>query len=91
MRNAPTISKLSLGVTLSDPRKYWVGFNLVKGIGAVRLQMLLDTFGDLATAWNASAQALRNAGLGRKQVEAFLQVRSGVDLDIVLQLSLIHI
>jgi DNA processing protein len=74
-----------LGVTLSDPRKYWVGFNLVKGIGAVRLQMLLDSFGDLATAWNASGQMLRQAGLGRKQVEAFLQVRSNVDLDMILQ------
>jgi hypothetical protein len=28
-------------------KRYWVGFNLIKGIGAVRLKALIDNFGDL--------------------------------------------
>lgn len=65
---------------MSD-RRYWVGFNLVKGIGAVRLQALRDHFGDLAVAWQAPADALRAAGLSPKLAERVAQVRSSVDLD----------
>jgi DNA processing protein len=39
-----------------DPKVYWVAFNLVKGIGAVRLRALLDYFGSLEVAWQAPAR-----------------------------------
>ena len=74
---------ISEGAALSDPRQYWVGFNLVKGIGAARLRALLAYFGDAATAWQASPQALKAAGLNPKLAEAFLRVRAGVSLDQV--------
>lgn len=64
-----------------DEKRFWVGFTLVKGIGAVRLQALLDNFGDLKTAWNASAFQLASAGLGAKLAERVVQVRSTVNLD----------
>lgn len=64
-----------------DDKRYWVGFNLVKGIGAVRLQALLDVFGDLETAWNASLFDLAGAGLSRKLAERVAQVRASVLLD----------
>ena len=70
---------------MADSRKYWVGFNLVKGIGAARLKALLQYFGDIEAAWNASPQALHAVGLGNKVIETFLQVRADVDLDSVLQ------
>lgn len=66
---------------MSDPRLYWIGFNLVKGIGATRLKALLNAFGDAETAWRAPAQALREAGLGPKLVETLLQVRAGANLE----------
>ncbi len=66
-----------------DPRAYWVGFNLVKGIGSVRFKSLLDAFGDAEAAWNASPQALAQAGLGSKIVENFQRVRNGVSLEQV--------
>ncbi len=66
--------------TVNDKR-YWVGFNLVKGIGAVRLQALCNHFGDLALAWQAPADALQAAGLSPKLAERVAQVRAGVDLD----------
>jgi DNA processing protein len=64
-----------------NDKRYWVGFNLVKGIGAVRLQALLDAFGDLETAWNASLFDLAGAGLSRKLVERVAQMRTSVNLD----------
>ena len=68
---------------MTDSRKYWVGFNLVKGIGAARLRMLQDHFGSVESAWHAPAQALQAAGLNPKLVEKFLAVRSGDALDKV--------
>lgn len=65
-------------------KQYWIGFNLVKGIGAVRLQNLLDYFGSLEIAWQAPADGLRAAGLSQRLVENLLQVRQGVDLDKIL-------
>ncbi len=68
-----------------DPRAYWVGFNMVKGIGAVRMRMLLDFFGDLKIAWQAPGEALRAAGLPAKPLETLLQIRYQVDLEKVWQ------
>lgn len=60
---------------------YWVGFNLVKGIGAVRLQALMDHFGSLEVAWQAPVDALQAAGLSPKLAERVAQVRASVDLE----------
>ena len=64
--------------------RYWVGFNLVKGIGAVRLQGLRDHFGDLALAWQSPVDALQSAGLSPKLAGRVAQMRASVDLDKVL-------
>jgi DNA processing protein len=61
--------------------RFWVGFNLVKGLGAVRLQALQDHFGDLCLAWQAPLVALQSAGLGPKMAERVLQIRASLDLD----------
>jgi DNA processing protein len=66
---------------LVEPRAYWVGLNLVKGVGAVRFKALLEAFGDPEQAWNASPQAWLNAGLNQKVVEAFQRVHEGVSLE----------
>lgn len=66
--------------TLDDPRLYWIAFNFVKGIGAVRFKALLDFFGDPALAWNAPGEALAAAGLSPKIIENLQLVRSHVDL-----------
>ncbi|MFZ2098268.1 MAG: DNA-processing protein DprA [Anaerolineales bacterium] len=68
-----------------DHRMYWVGFNMVKGIGAVRFKTLLDAFGNAEAAWNASPQALLETGLSRKIVESFQRVRKSVSLEQVWQ------
>jgi DNA processing protein len=65
----------------NDSHRYWVGFNLVKGIGAARLRALLDYFGDARIAWNAPVEGLRSAGLSEKLVENFLRIRREISLD----------
>lgn len=69
---------------LMDDLRYWLGFNLVRGIGPVRLRMLLDMFGNIQSAWGASEQVLREMKLDRRSLENFLKVRQQVNLDEVL-------
>ncbi len=66
-----------------DDRKYWIGFNLIKGIGAVRMQALVAYFGNLESAWCANAVNLAEAGLGRRLIERVVQARDTVNLDQV--------
>ena len=66
-----------------DDKKYWVGFNFIKGIGAVRMQGLVAYFGDLESAWGADPTALAESGLGAKVVERVLAARQNVNLDQV--------
>src|SRR5258706_13329815 len=66
-----------------DDKKYWIGFNLIKGIGAVRMQGLVAYFGELESAWMASPAELAAAGLGLKVIERVVQARENVDLEKV--------
>jgi len=66
-----------------DEKKYWIGFNLIKGIGAVRMQALVAYFGDLESAWKAAPEELSGAGLGSKLIERVVKAREDVDLDRV--------
>ena len=64
--------------------KYWLGFNLVKGIGPAKVQALLDYYGSLANAWHANEFELYKIGLDKRAVANFLQTRHDVDLDAAL-------
>ncbi len=68
-----------------DSRAYWVGFNMVKGIGAVRLQSLLDYFGNPEVAWQAPIDALLHTGLSTKIVENLIHLRGSLDLEKVME------
>jgi DNA processing protein len=57
----------------------------VPGIGATRLAMLIDHFGDLESAWNASRSELRASGLGERAVESLLRTRERISLDNEMQ------
>lgn len=70
---------------MTDQTQFWVGFNLVKGIGSARVRALLDAFGNAETAWKAPLSDLQAVGLGPKITESLLRVRSGVDLDKVME------
>jgi DNA processing protein len=65
-------------------RQYWVGFNLVSGVGPVTVRRLLQYFGSLETAWVASTEDLRSAGLSQRVLRNLLEVRQRVDLEAEL-------
>jgi DNA processing protein len=65
--------------------RYWVGFNIVPNIGPAKIQALLDHFGDLETAWEASESDLRAAGLDRRAMDSLLTTRGRLDLDAELE------
>jgi len=69
---------------MNEDLKYWVGFNLVSGIGPVRLRAVLDTFQDLRSAWVAKPAQLKAAGLGDRLVQRLVDTRRSTDLDQVL-------
>jgi DNA processing protein len=65
--------------------KYWIGFNIVSGIGPARLKLLLDHFGDLERAWHAPQAQLREAGLDKRSSQAILAARETISLDEELE------
>ena len=64
--------------------KYWLGFNLVKGIGPAKVQALLDYFGALGPAWHATELQLQKIGLDQRAIQSFFEARSQLDLDVCL-------
>lgn len=64
-----------------NDKRYWIGFNLIKGIGAVRMQALMQHFGNLELAWRAAPIELARAGLSLKLIERIIQARENVDLE----------
>ncbi len=66
-----------------DDKRYWIGFTLVKGIGAVRFRRLLEHFGDAESAWDANPSELAEAGLSLKLTERLVAVRKKVNLSHV--------
>jgi len=65
---------------MSDLR-YWLGFNLVSGIGPSGIRALLSHFGDLELAWKSNAATLRAVGLRRNGIEQLVSQRAKIDLD----------
>lgn len=60
---------------------YWVGLNHIKGIGPVRMRALLDYFGEARSIWYAPESELRQAGLGPKLLDSFIQSREQIQLE----------
>ncbi|HAZ32043.1 MAG TPA: DNA-protecting protein DprA [Dehalococcoidia bacterium] len=64
--------------------KYWVGFNMIPGIGRVRFGRLLEYFGDLEKAWNANVAELIAAGLDHRSANTIVARRPRIELDAVM-------
>ncbi|MDX1414195.1 MAG: DNA-processing protein DprA [Candidatus Promineifilaceae bacterium] len=61
--------------------KYWLGFNLVKGIGSAKVQALLNYFDDLQAAWHATESQLRRIGFDNRSIRNLVAARQEIDLD----------
>ncbi|MEI6157706.1 MAG: DNA-processing protein DprA [Atribacterota bacterium] len=63
---------------------YWVAFNHLTGIGPVRFQRLLDTFGTASAGWNASEKDLEKC-LGPQVVQSVVGERNSLDPEKMVQ------
>ncbi|MGH2536632.1 MAG: DNA-processing protein DprA [Candidatus Promineifilaceae bacterium] len=61
--------------------KYWLGFNLVNGIGPARVQALLDRYGSLERAWSAADPELSELGFDQRALEGLREARLRLDLE----------
>ncbi len=65
--------------------KYWVGFNLIPGIGRVKLSQLENYFGNLENAWRALPVDLKHSGLDRNSINAITSWRDRVSLEAEME------
>jgi DNA processing protein len=65
---------------MSD-EKYWLGFNIAKGIGPAKLQALLNYFGTLENAWHAPEMQWKKVGLDGRTIRSLRATREQEDLD----------
>ena len=65
---------------MTDPDKpYWVAFNHINGIGAVRSGMLLKRFGSMAEAMKASKSDFLKCGIPEKIADQIIEFRNKID------------
>ena len=69
---------------MGEKLKYWVGFNMISGIGPIRLKKMLEYYQDVEAAWMATREELQAIGLGGKIGEEFLRTREALDLQAEL-------
>ncbi len=65
--------------------RYYLGFNLVPGLGPARLARLVACCGSLERAWHADAFDLAAAGIDARASAALIATRERVDLDHELE------
>jgi DNA processing protein len=68
-----------------EHKKFYLGFNIVPGIGPARLARLLEQQGSVAAAWQARPADLARCGLDAKLIAAFVAARARLDLDAELE------
>jgi len=65
--------------------RYWVGFNIVPGIGRVKFSQIESYFGKLENAWKASPGELKQAGLDSNTIKAIEINRPQIDPDTEIE------
>ncbi len=68
-----------------DNTRYYLGFNLVSGIGPARLDRLIERCGSLEAAWRAKPIDVLAAGLDTRSYHALLAAQRTIDLDAELE------
>jgi DNA processing protein len=61
--------------------QYWIGFNILPGIGRVKFSQIENFFGKLENAWKAGTSDLRQAGLDNNTLKTIESTRPQIDLE----------
>jgi DNA processing protein len=72
-------------VTTKKELQYWVGFNIVPGIGRVKFSQVENYFGQLESAWKAGPADFKQAGLDSSVIKAIETCRQQTDLDAEME------
>ena len=70
---------------MEDVIRYYIGFNLVPGIGPLRLARLIERCGSVAAAWHADETMMIAAGLDARSMAGLQEARQRIDLDAELE------
>jgi len=65
--------------------KYWVGFNIIPGIGRVKLTQLENYFGSLEDAWRATPAELKHSGMDSGSIDAITSWRPKISLEAEME------
>jgi DNA processing protein len=68
-----------------DNTRYYLGFNLVNGVGPARLDRLIERCGSIEAAWRAGPGDMIAAGLDGKTSAALLKAQRSLDLEAELE------
>lgn len=68
-----------------DSTRYYLGFNLVNGIGPARLDRLVEYCGSLEAAWRATPGDMLASGLDARSMQALSAGQRTIDLDAELE------
>jgi len=71
--------------TINRDIRYWVGFNLIPGIGRVRFAQLENYFASLEDAWKATSAELKQAGLDSSTIQAITAWRPKISLEAEIE------
>jgi len=65
---------------VSKELQYWVGFNIIPGIGRVKISQIENHFGSLENAWKGTPGDFKKAGLDSGSIQAIENWRPQIDL-----------
>jgi len=71
--------------TINRDIRYWVGFNLIPGVGRVRFAQLENYFASLEDAWKATSAELKQAGLDSSAIQAITAWRPKISLEAEIE------
>ena len=75
---------MSIASKLVPETRYYLGFNLVPGVGPLRIQRLIERCGSPAAAWSASLSDMHAAGFDTRSCQGLLNAQRTLDLDLAL-------
>jgi DNA processing protein len=70
---------------INENNKYWIGFNLIPGIGRVRFTQIENYFGDIQKAWNAKLDEFKKAGLDDNTINSIAKWRPKISPDTEIE------
>lgn len=65
--------------------KYWVGFNIIPGIGRVKLTQLENYFTNLENAWKATPADLKHSGMDSGSIDTITSRRPKITLEAEME------